>query len=119
MTTYSPNRRPPMTISLNSVVGVLATLSLMILIGSVGVLIFAEILLRRSRKVLDFAFFVAARNDEERSLRDLDEEHEHQLIYNRGYSRGYADGEYEGMKRFKVEQEASDERAGTSEASGV
>lgn len=92
-------------ISFNSIIGVLATLSLMALIGSVGVLIFAEKLLRRSRKVLDFAFFVAARNDEDRSLRELDEEHERQLIYNRGYSRGYADGEYEGMKRFKAEQE--------------
>ena len=108
-----------MTISLESVLGVLATLSLMALIGSVAALIFAEKMLRRSKKVLDFAFFVAARDDEDRSLRNLDEEYERQLIYNRGYSKGYADGEYGGMKRFMQEQEESDERASTSEASGV
>ena len=108
-----------MTISLESVLGVLATLSLMALIGSVAALIFAEKMLRRSTKVLDFAFFTAARDDEDRSLHNLDKEHERQLIYNRGYSKGYADGEYEGMKRFMQEQEESDERASTSEASGV
>lgn len=108
-----------MTISLNSIVGVLATLSLMVLIGSVGVLIFAEKILRRSRNAIDFAFFISARNDEKQSLRELDDEHERQLIYNRGYTRGYADGEYEGMKRFKVEQEAEHERASASETSRV
>ena len=108
-----------MSISINSFVGIFAALSLMALIGSIGVLIFAEKQLRRSNKVLDFAFFISTRNDEEQSLRDLDDEHERQLIYNRGYSRGYADGEYEGMKRFKAEQEASYARASTSETSGI
>lgn len=104
-----------MTISLESVIGVMAALSLMALIASVGILIFAEKLLRRSRNVLDFAFFMAARDDEARSLSELDEENERQGIYNRGYARGYADGEYEGMKRFKVEQEVSSCEGATSE----
>ena len=119
MMTYSPNRRTKMTISLESVLGVLATLSLIALIGSVAALIFAEKTLRRSKNVLDFTFFVAACNDEDRSLRNLDEEYERQLIYNRGYSKGYANGEYGSIKRFMQEQEESDERASTSEASGV
>ena len=92
-----------MTISLESVLGVLATLSLMALIGSVATLIFAEKMLRRSKDMLDFAFFMAARQDELNSLLDGDENNREALIYHEGYRKGYADGEYEGMRRFKEE----------------
>ena len=95
-----------MTISLSSVVGVLTTLACIALIGCVGVLIHAEKLLGQCREVLNFAFFIAARNDEEESLESLDEEHERKLIYDRAYSKGYAAGELAGMKRLKQEQDA-------------
>ena len=108
-----------MTISLESVLGVLATLSLITLLGSVVALIFSEKMLRRSKVMLDFAFFIAARQDEWNTLLDGDESNHEALNYHEGYRKGYADGAYGGMKRFMQEQEESDEQASTSEASGV
>ncbi len=109
-----------MMISISSAAGFILTLSFIVLLGSIGVLIHSEKLLGRCKNVLDFAFFIAARQDEWDSLLDGDENNHDALMSHEGYKKGYADGEYEGMRRFKVEQEVkSDERTSTSEASKV
>ena len=92
-----------MTISLSSAAGFILTLSFIVLLGSIGVLIHAEKLLGSCKNVLDFAFFMATRQDELNSLLDGDENNREALIYHEGYKKGYVDGEYEGMRRFKEE----------------
>ena len=95
-----------MTITLNSAIGVAAVLVGLALAASVALSIRTLKVLKRSRDFLDFAFFVAARQDEEETLRSMDQEDtpQHAIIYNKGYSKGYADGEYAGMKRFMQEE---------------
>ncbi len=66
-----------MTINLNSVIGLVVTLALIALIGSIGVLIHAEKLLERCKAVLNFAMFIASRDDEYRTLRRLEQEDYH------------------------------------------
>ena len=61
-------------IPIDSLVGITATLSIVALIGVIGIAIHVKRLLTRCKDILGFAFFIAERNDERRTLRRLDEE---------------------------------------------
>ena len=97
-------------ITLNSAIGIAAVFVGISLAASVVVNIRAIKVLKLSRQFLDFAFFMAASRDEENTLRSMDEEAtpQHAIIYNKGYSKGYADGEYAGMRRFMQEESRKD-----------
>ena len=61
-------------IAINSIVGITAVLAVMALIGVVGIAIYVEKVFNRCNMFVDFAFFMASSNDEERTLRMLDED---------------------------------------------
>ena len=61
-------------IAINSVVGITSVLAVMALIGVVGIAIHVEKVLKLCKLFVDFAFFMAERNDEQRTLRGLDED---------------------------------------------
>ena len=61
-------------IAINSIVGITTVLAVIALIGVVGIAIHVEKVLNRCKLLVDFAFFMAERNDEKRTLRRLDVE---------------------------------------------
>ena len=117
-----------MTITLNSALGVAVVLIGISVVIDIAVSLQAKQLLNRCRDMLDFAFFMAARQDEWDTLLDGDENNHEVLVYHEGYKKGYSDGKYDGMKYFAQEHseakqdvkgEVDNDRHDTGEAGRV
>jgi hypothetical protein len=68
-------RKEAKMIAINSVVGITAVLAVSALIGVVGIAIHVKKVLNRCKLFVDFAFFMAEREDKKRTLRQFDGEY--------------------------------------------
>lgn len=81
-----------MVVTLNTALGIAMVLVGAALVAGIAVNLHTQRLLKRCMDILDFSFFMAARQDERNTLLDGDSNNYDALKYNEGYTKGYADG---------------------------
>lgn len=86
-----------MTMSINSIYGIVAVLLGLSLISSVAISLYASRILKRSKDILDFVYFMVSRDDKQVALRELERAKAE-------YDRGYADGKVDEARRLECDR---------------
>lgn len=77
-----------MTINLNTAYGIAAVLFGIAVVISIAIGMYALNLLKRSKDILDFVFFMVSKDDKHTTLAELERD---KAMYDKGYANGKAD----------------------------